>query len=95
MDLLTMYMIGMIVLMGMFALRSPHENCSTVFVLGLIWPLSIVLIVFMVILAFTSWNFEVVKGTKMFGARKSTNPEVRGYAITIFGEELQLFKRIA
>jgi hypothetical protein len=92
MDLLTMYVIGMIVLMGMFALRSPHENCSTVFVLGLIWPLSIVLIVFMVILTFTSWNFEVVKGTKMFGFRKPTNSKARGFAVTVFGEEVQLFK---
>ena len=92
MEFIIIYMSGMILLMGAFALRVPNENCSTMFMLGLIWPLSIVLTVFMVILMFTDWKLEVVKGTKMFGARKSTNPKVCGFAVTIFGEEVQLFK---
>jgi hypothetical protein len=94
MELIVIYMTGMILLMGMFAWRVPHEDCRIVFLLALIWPLSIVLILFMIFLELVGWKLEVVNSTKMFGFRKPTNPKARGYAVTIFGTEIQLFKVI-
>ena len=94
MELIAVYMTGMIFLMGMFAWRVPNENCRIVFILGLIWPLSIVLTLFMIFLEAVNWKLEVAKGTKMFGFRKSANPKVRGYAVTLFGDEFQLFKAV-
>lgn len=91
---ITIYMTGMIFLMGMFAWRVPHEDCRIVFLIGLGWPLSIVFTAFMIVLTIMNWELEVVKGTKMFGVRTSTNPKVRGYAVTIFKNEIQLFKVI-
>jgi len=92
MEMVTIYMTGMIFLMGMFAWRVPREDCRIVFILGLIWPLTIVLTVFMIFLDAVNWKLEVAKGTKMFGFRKSANPKVRGYAVTIIGDEFQMFK---
>lgn len=92
MELITIYMTGMIFLMGAFALRVPHEDCRIVFLLGLLWPLTIVLTVFMIFLTIVDWKLEVAESTKMFGYRTSTNPKVRGYAVTIFKNEFQLFK---
>ena len=94
MDILTayvVYMTGAILFVGMFAARVPYENIRTVFVLALMWPLSILAILCMVILSFTSWNFDVAKSDKMFGSRKSTNPNVRGVAVSVFGTELQFY----
>ena len=92
MEMITAYLAGIIVLIGMFAVRVPHENARTVFVLGLIWPVSILSILFLLILNATGWNFEVAPVTKMFGFRRPTNPKARGFAVTLFTVELQFFK---
>lgn len=94
MEWIISYMAGMILVAGMFAWRVPNENCRIVFLLSLIWPLSFVLTAFMIVLTIINWKLEVVDSTKLFGFRKSTNPAVRGYAVTIFGNEIQLFKVI-
>lgn len=91
MDFLTAYLAGMVVLMGMFALRQPREDVRIVFLLALAWPLSIVAIVVMAVTMHLGWEIDFANGTKMFGFRKSPNPKVRGYALTVFGIEFQLF----
>lgn len=91
MELITAYLAGFVALVGMFALRAPHENLRTVFVLAVVWPVSILAIVFMVAISFVGWNFDVAKSDKMFGSRRSTNPNVRGIAVSVFGTELQFY----
>ena len=94
MELITayaIYMTGAILFVGMFAVRVPHESLRTVFALALMWPLSIVAILAMVILSVTGWDFDVAKGTKTFGFRRPTNPNARGFAVTVCGTELQFY----
>ena len=94
MELITayaIYMTGAILLVGMFAVRAPYENLRTVFALALIWPLSIAAILGMVILTTTGWDFDVAKGAKTFGFRRPTNPNARGFAVTVCGTELQFY----
>lgn len=85
------YMTGAVLFVGMFAARVPHENLRTVFVLALAWPLSIVAILGMLMLTVSGWDMDVAKGTKLFGLRKSTNPKMRGVAVSVFGTELQFY----
>ena len=95
MDFLTAYATyatGAIFFVGMFAVRVPREDVRIVFALALMWPLSILAILGMVVLNATGWNFEVARGTKMFGFRRPSNPTARGFAITVFTLELQFFK---
>ena len=92
MDFITAYLVGFVALVGMFALRAPHENLRTVFVLAVAWPLSILAILAMVLMTFTGWNLDVAKGSKMFGFRKPTNTGVTGFAITVFYGEVQFWK---
>lgn len=92
MELITAYLVGFVVLVGMFAARVPHENVRVVFALALAWPLSIAAIVFMVVLNATGWDLDTANGTKMFGFRRPTNPEVRGFALTVFYGEVQFWK---
>lgn len=92
MEFITAYLAGIVVLVGMFAARVPHENVRVVFALALAWPVSILAILFMLVLNATGWNLDAAVGTKMFGFRKATNPAVKGFAVTIFFGEVQFYK---
>lgn len=92
MDIITAYLAGALVLIALWAIRVPHEDVRTVFLLAIMWPLSILAIVGMVILTATGWDLDVANSDKMFGFRRPTNPKAKGFAVTIFTVELQLFK---
>ena len=92
MELAIVYLVGALVLVGMFAVRVPHEDVRVVFTLALAWPLSIAVIVFLFVLNATGWNLDAAKGTKMFSFRRPTNTAVRGFAVTIFYGEVQVWK---
>jgi len=93
MELSTAYLSGALALVGLFAIRAPHEDIRTVFVLALIWPLSILAILAMVFMSTTGWNLEAAKGTKMFGFRRPTNDMIKGFAVCIFYGEVQIWKK--
>ncbi len=95
MDLTTAYLTGTVALIGLFALRCPDENLRVVFALGAVWPLSILAILAMIVIQGLGWDFDVAEGRKMFGFRRPTNPKARGYALTLFKCEFQLYKLVA
>ncbi len=95
MDYITAYLVGMVVVNGAFALRSPHEDCRIVFILALAWPLSVLAILFMMIVMATGWNFDVdTNAGKIYNFRRPTNPNARGYALCLLGIEFQLYKMV-
>ena len=85
------YLVGVVVLQGLFAIRAPHQDGLTVFAICICWPVSIVLIAFMFLLEAVKWDMDLAKGTKMFGVRKSTNPMVKGFAFTFLYQEFQFY----
>lgn len=91
MELIVAYLVGVVVLQGSFAIRAPHEEALTVFVLCLFWPVSVVLIALMFLMGAVKWDFDVAESSKMFGFRKPTNPNAKGFAITLFGTEFQFY----
>lgn len=94
MELITayaIYMTGVILLIGLWAVRVSHENIRTVFALSLVWPLTILIVIGMLALDAVGWKMDVANSDKMFGSRKSTNPMVRGIAVSVFGVELQFY----
>jgi hypothetical protein len=92
MDMITVYLTGALVLIGLWALRVPHEDVRMVFILAVIWPVSILAIVVFMIIDATGWNVDFAKGTKMFNFRKGTNPQITGFAFTFLFQEFQFFK---
>ena len=95
MDYITAYLAGMVLINGMFALRSPHEDLRTVFVLAVFWPVSILAILFMILITATGWDFDVdTNAGKMFNYRKPTNPEVKGFGLCLVGIEFQVYKKL-
>ena len=91
MEMIVAYLAGVVVLQGLFALRAPHEEALTVFVICLFWPVSILLIALMFLLGAVGWDIDTAENTKMFGYRKPTNPNARGFAVTVFGTEFQFY----
>ena len=91
MEMIVAYLVGVVVLQGLFAIRAPHEEALTVFVICLFWPVSIVLIALMFLLGAVNWDFDVAESTKKFGYRKPTNPNARGFAVTVFNTEFQFY----
>lgn len=94
MDFITLYAIYMtvaVLVVGLWALRVPHEDVKVVFILALIWPISIVAIAGMMLLGAINWNMDMAKGKTMFGARKASNPQVRGFAFTVLFQEFQFY----
>ena len=91
MELIVAYLIGIVVLAGTWAVRVPHEDLRVVYVLCLFWPVSIVLIALMFLLSAVGWEIDTAESTRLFGFRKPTNTKVRGFAVTVFGTEIQFY----
>ena len=91
MEMIVAYLVGVVVLQGLFAVRAPHQDGLTVFAICICWPVSVVLITLMFLLGAVNWDFDVAESTTRFGFRKPTNPEVRGFAVTVFNTEFQFY----
>ena len=86
------YVVSIFVLQAIAAVRTPREDCQVVIFATVFWPLMVVLVAGSFLLDAVGWGFDAVKGAKMFGARRPTNTEVRGFAITLFYVEFQMWK---
>lgn len=91
MEMIVAYLAGVVVLAGVWAMRVPHEDIRIVFVLCLFWPVSITLIALMFLLQAVGWDIDTAEGTNRFGFRQPTNTKVRGFAVTVFGTEIQFY----
>ena len=91
MEMIVAYLAGVVVLAGVWAMRVPHEDIRIVFVLCLFWPVSITLIALMFLLQAVGWDIDTAESTKRFGFRKPTNPKAQGFAVTVFGTEIQFY----
>ena len=86
------YVVIVFVLQAIAAVRTPREDAQVVIFATVFWPLMIVLVGGSFLLDAIGVGFDMVKGSKMFGARKPTNTEVRGFALTLFYVEFQMWK---
>jgi hypothetical protein len=91
MEMIVAYLVGVVVLASLFAVRAPHEELRVVLAISVFWPISIVLIAFMFLLDALGWDMDTAPSPKRFGFRKPTNTKVRGFAITVFGTEIQFY----
>jgi len=86
------YVVIVFVLQAIAAVRTPREDCQVVVFATVFWPLMVVLVAGSLALDYIGWGFDAVKGAKWFGFRKPTNTQVRGFAITLFRIEFQMWK---
>ena len=93
MDYTTIYMTGFIVTVGAFAIRARDVESRTLFLIALTWPLSMAFALFIFLLSLVGADMDVQDSDRMFGYRKSPNPEVQGFAVTVFHSEIQFWKK--
>jgi hypothetical protein len=86
------YVAVLVIIQAFAAVRTPSQDCQVVIFASVFWPLMFVIIAVDFALEALGWKFDVVKGSKLFGFRKPTNPKAVGYALTIFKLEIQLYK---
>lgn len=92
MDYTTIYFVGFILTVGAFAIRARDVESRTLFWIALAWPLSMAFALFIYLLSLVNADMDVRDSDKMFGYRKSTNPAVKGFAVTVFHSEVQFWK---
>jgi hypothetical protein len=93
MELITYWMYGVVAFSVLFALRAaPGEDARFLFRAVLVWPFSITVVAVVLLLDAVGWNMEAARTSKMFGFRKPTNTQVRGFAFTVFFREVQFWK---
>lgn len=95
MTYLTIYLSGIVAMFGFFAWRESTADIRLVFKLSLIWPASIVVAVLIWSLDASGIDIQTAEGSKMFGTRRPTNPNCKGFAVTLFGTEFQFTKLVA
>ena len=89
MELFNYWMYGAMTMLALAALRVPREDVRTMFVVACAWPLTIVLVIFVISLTLIDWDFDIQKG-KLFGFRRPTVGT--GFAISVFFAEFQFWK---
>ena len=94
MDYTTIYMLGFILTVGAFAIRARDVESRTLFVIALAWPASMAFALFIFALSIWDIDFDVQESNVRFGYRTPTNTKVRGFAVTVFGTEIQVWKNV-
>ena len=85
------YVAVIFVLQAMAAFRTPTQDCQVVIIGSIFWPFFLALVAGSFLLDAIGWDFDVVRRDNMFGFRKSPNPNIRGWAITVLKLEFQLY----
>ena len=91
MEMIAAYLAGIVVLAGLFAIRAPHEELRVVLAISVFWPVSVLLIALMFLLSAVKWDIDTAPSNKRFGYRRPTNPNAKGFAVTVFGTEIQFY----
>ncbi len=90
------YAIGYIaiafVIQASAAIRAPHNDAQTVFVASWFWIVILPLVAGSFLLDAVGWKFDMARSPKIVGFRKPTNPNAKGYALSLFTVEFQLYK---
>lgn len=95
MELFNYWIYGIVAFSVLLALRAhPGEDPRFLFRAVLVWPFSIAVIAVVMLISATGWDMEARRVNKMFGFRKATNPQVRGFAATVFYAEIRVFKPV-
>lgn len=93
MELFNYWIYGVVAFGVIMALTcGPHAEARTMFRAVILWPLTVPIVALVLLFDVVGWEFDAMRSKKMFGFRRPTNTEVRGFAITLFYAEIQFWK---
>jgi hypothetical protein len=86
------YVAAIFFLQAVAAFRTPNQDCQAVIIGSVLWPVFLVLVLGSLFMDWIGWDMDTQRGLTMFGFRKPTNTKVRGFALTLFRVEFQVWK---
>lgn len=92
--MITAYLAGTVATVILFAVRTPDTEVRAVALLACAWPVSLIVIALTMLLAAFGYDFDVKLVKKLFGFRRPTNPNVRGFALTVLCADIQIWKAL-
>ena len=96
MELFNYWIYGVVAFSVLLALRADvMENPRFLFRAVILWPFSITVIALVMLFSATGCEFDAARGKKMFGFRLPTNPNVKGFAVTVFYAEIRVWRNKA
>lgn len=90
MELFNYWMYGVVFFSVVAALFARDVTAFTLKAI-LVWPVTIFVVVQILVLDKCSVQVDAMKTHNMFGFRKSPNPTVKGFAVTVFFTEVQFY----
>ena len=90
--MITAYLVGALITLALFAIRTPDTEVRPAAVICAFWPAFVPLISLTVVFDLFGWNFDFDLVKVPFGFRKSPNPNVKGFAVTISFVEFKIYK---
>ena len=90
---LTIYMAGVIIMMVSFAIRTEDADIAAALFLSAFWPISILAMIIIKCLWVNNWEMDIAGTDKWFHYRKPTNPEIKGFAVSLFKLEFQFWRK--
>lgn len=85
------YLLGFMAFMALCAIRNVDAEIRLIYLLGVFWPISLIIMVITKICWIIKWDFGFDYNKKIFGFRRP-NDNWPGFAITIFHGEFQFWK---
>lgn len=90
--MITAYLAGTVSTMILCAVRTPHTDLRVATQIALFWPISLLAILVVMSLDYFGYDIDFILVKKLFGLRRPTNPGAKGFALTVFCVEIQIWK---
>lgn len=94
MNLFHIYAIGVAAMLITTCIRAPEVEVRPAVVISALWVVFAPYLMLGFVLDAFGWILDADVGKQMFGFRKPTNPEAKGFAVTVLFVEIQLYKII-
>lgn len=92
MEYATGYLAAVVAFQAIAAIRAADMDVRSVFILSAIWPLTLLTMILVLLAGAVGWTFEIKGAKKLVGFRRP-NDGWPGFAVTICGIELLVWKK--
>jgi hypothetical protein len=88
------YIAIVFVLQALLVYKGSTDDTKALFTISWFWIISIPFISLVILFDKLGWRLDIESNNKIFGFRKPTNKKVKGFALTLFWNEFQIYKNI-
>ena len=86
------YLAVVVALQALVAIRAAEMEARSAFIISMVWPLTILTLILVLLVGAVGWTFEI-KGARKFVGFRRPNDGWPGFAVTVCGIELLVWKK--